>query len=123
MKKHIFLSVSFLLIAGIAVFGGNDAGKKQNYIIGFYNLENLFDTYNDPVKNDEEFLPDGKNQWSDVKYQKKLHNMATVIRSMAQTNGRFHTLLGVSVWPFSTDRTISPLSTASRYRSTSTATS
>lgn len=96
MKKHIFLSVSFLLIAGIAVFGGNDAGKKQNYIIGFYNLENLFDTYDDPVKNDEEFLPDGKNQWSDVKYQKKLHNMATVIRSMAQTNGRFHTLLGVS---------------------------
>ena len=96
MKKHIFLSVSFLLIAGIAVFGGNDAGKKQNYIIGFYNLENLFDTYDDPAKNDEEFLPDGKNQWSDVKYQKKLHNMATVIRSMAQTNGRFHTLLGVS---------------------------
>ena len=96
MKKHIFLSVSFLLIAWIAVFGGNDAGKKQNYIIGFYNLENLFDTYDDPAKNDEEFLPDGKNQWSDVKYQKKLHNMATVIRSMAQTNGRFHTLLGVS---------------------------
>ena len=96
MKKHIFLSVSFLLIAWIAVFGGNDAGKKQNYIIGFYNLENLFDTYNDPVKNDEEFLPEGKNQWTDVKYRKKLHNMATVIRSMAQTNGRFHTILGVS---------------------------
>ena len=30
------------------------------------------------------------------KYRKKLHNMATVIKSMAQTNGRFHTLLGVS---------------------------
>lgn len=96
MKKHIFLSVVFLIVAGIAVFGGNDAGKKRNYVIGFYNLENLFDTYNDPVKNDEEFLPEGKNQWTDVKYQKKLHNMATVIRSMAQTNGRFHTLLGVS---------------------------
>lgn len=96
MKKHIFLSVVFLIVAGIAVFGGNDAGKKRNYVIGFYNLENLFDTYNDPVKNDEEFLPEGKNQWTDVKYQKKLHNMATVIRSMAQTNGRFHTILGVS---------------------------
>ena len=96
MKKHIFLSVVFLIVAGIAVFGGNDAGKKRNYVIGFYNLENLFDTYNDPVKNDEEFLPEGKNQWTDVKYRKKLHNMATVIRSMAQTNGRFHTILGVS---------------------------
>lgn len=96
MKKHIFLSVVFLIVAGIAVFGGNDAGKKRIYVIGFYNLENLFDTYNDPVKNDEEFLPEGKNQWTDVKYRKKLHNMATVIRSMAQTNGRFHTILGVS---------------------------
>ena len=96
MKKHIFLSVVFLIVAGIAVFGGNDAGKKRNYVIGFYNLENLFDTYDDPVKNDEEFLPEGKNQWTDVKYRKKLHNMATVIRSMAQTNGRFHTILGVS---------------------------
>ena len=96
MKKHIFLSVVFLIVAGIAVFGGNDAGKKRNYVIGFCNLENLFDTYNDPVKNDEEFLPEGKNQWTDVKYRKKLHNMATVIRSMAQTNGRFHTILGVS---------------------------
>ena len=41
---------------------------RQNYVIGFYNLENLFDIYDDPVKNDSEFLPDGKNKWTHAKY-------------------------------------------------------
>ena len=72
------------------------AQTKQNYVVGFYNLENLFDVYDDPVKNDAEYLPDGKNQWTEVKYQKKLHNMATVIAEMAKANGAFHTILGVS---------------------------
>lgn len=72
------------------------AQTKQNYVIGFYNLENLFDTYNDPVKNDEEFLPEGKNEWTQVKYEKKLHNMARVIAEMASANKAFHTILGVS---------------------------
>lgn len=77
---------------------GADAQRKreQNHIIGFYNLENLFDIYDDPAKNDEEFLPDGKNKWTEAKYQKKLHNMAKVIRSMKEENGFWHTLLGVS---------------------------
>ena len=80
------------LVAAVSV----SAQTRQNYVIGFYNLENLFDTYNDPVKNDEEFLPDGKNQWTEVKYKKKLHNMATVIAEMAAANKAFHTILGVS---------------------------
>lgn len=80
------------LVAAVSV----SAQTRQNYVIGFYNLENLFDTYNDPVKNDEEFLPDGKNQWTEIKYQKKLHNMATVIAEMAAANKAFHTILGVS---------------------------
>lgn len=68
----------------------------RHYVIGFYNLENLFDIYNDPAKNDEEYLPEGKNQWTEVKYNKKLHNMATVIRAMHDDNGRWHTILGIS---------------------------
>lgn len=68
----------------------------KNYVVGFYNLENLFDTYNDPAKNDEEFLPEGKNKWTEAKYQKKLQNMAKVIRSMKEENGAWHAILGVS---------------------------
>ena len=92
--RKISVILSFLLLATIASYAQDT--KTKYYVVGFYNLENLFDTYNDPAKNDEEFLPDGKNQWTDAKYQKKLHNMATVIKAMAETNGRFHSVLGVS---------------------------
>lgn len=90
----------FFLIASLFVLIGFHAQAqtqyKQNYIIGFYNLENLFDIYNDPAKNDEEFLPEGKNKWTEAKYQKKVHNMAQVIRAMRDDNGAYHTILGIS---------------------------
>ena len=68
----------------------------RNYVVGFYNLENLFDTYHDEGKNDYEYLPDGANQWTEVKYAKKLHNMASVIRAMKEDNKVWHAVLGVS---------------------------
>ena len=92
--KKIIIVLAALLLLNIGASAQN-AGSK-NYVIGFYNLENLFDTYNDPVKNDEEFLPEGKNKWTEAKYQKKLQNMAKVIRSMKEENGAWHALLGVS---------------------------
>jgi len=70
--------------------------EKRTYVIGFYNLENLFDTYHDDGKNDYEYLPDGANQWTEAKYRKKLRNMAHVIAEMKKDNGRWHTVLGVS---------------------------
>ena len=72
------------------------AGGKKSYIIGFYNLENLFDTEHDDGKNDYEYLPDGANQWTDAKYEKKLKNMARVIRAMKDENKVWHAVLGVS---------------------------
>jgi len=71
-------------------------GNSKSYVIGFYNLENLFDTYHDEGKNDYEYLPDGSNQWTEAKYQKKLQNMSRVIAEMKADNGVWHTVLGVS---------------------------
>ncbi len=72
------------------------AKRHHSHVIGFYNLENLFDTYHDDGKNDYEYLPDGANQWTEEKYQKKLRNMARVIAEMHNDNGVWHTVLGVS---------------------------
>ena len=72
------------------------SAQKKSYIIGFYNLENLFDIYDDPAKHDEEYLPDGKNNWTEVKYRKKVSNMAQVIRAMKDDNKVYHAVLGVS---------------------------
>jgi len=74
-KKHILLLlVLFLSLAANAQYAG--------YAIGFYNLENLFDTKHDDGKNDFEFLPDGANAWTELKYQSKLKNMSQVLSEM-----------------------------------------
>ena len=100
MKRHLLpLVIAILAIVACGpskqVAGGSQ-GYKTSHIIGFYNLENLFDTFHDEGKNDYEYLPDGANQWTEAKYQKKLANMAHVIAAMKEDNGVWHTVLGVS---------------------------
>jgi hypothetical protein len=72
-------------------------GKSKAACIAFYNLENLFDTIDDPNTNDAEFLPNGLNRWDTKRYLQKLENMAFVI---SQIGDEFlkggPTLLGVS---------------------------
>ena len=87
--KRLITAISVLLLAVLS------AGA-QTHIIGFYNLENLFDIYDDPARNDEEYLPEGRNKWTQDKYDKKIHNMARVIRAMKEDNKMYHTILGVS---------------------------
>lgn len=50
--------------------------------IAFYNVENLFDTADDPAIEDEEFLPDSPKKWTEQRYQQKLDNLAEVIASI-----------------------------------------
>lgn len=46
--------------------------------IAFYNVENLFDTQDDPNKDDQDFLPQGDNQWNDERYTEKLKHINEV---------------------------------------------
>jgi hypothetical protein len=85
-----------LLAVALLLPGAASAQRNRSYVIGFYNLENLFDTYHDEGKNDYEYLPDGANQWTEVKYEKKLHNMASVIKAIHDDNKVWHAVLGVS---------------------------
>lgn len=59
------------------------AQDKYNIIaVGFYNVENLFDTHDDTAKKDEDFTPKGSYHYTDDVYRQKLHNIATVISQM-----------------------------------------
>jgi hypothetical protein len=51
--------------------------------IGFWNVENLYDTLNDPWKNDDDFTPEGINAWTGERYWTKIDHLATVIGQMA----------------------------------------
>ena len=74
----------FLLCIFLSVFTKIDAQEQKYdfYSVGFYNIENLFDTIHDAGKNDYEFLPDGVNRWGTLKYTNKIKNIAQVLSEM-----------------------------------------
>ena len=98
MKRFFYILASLLVFSGCGSSAQVSSGKVtgKSYVVGFYNLENLFDTYHDEGKNDYEYLPDGANEWTEAKYAKKLSNMAKVIAEMKNDNGVWHAVLGVS---------------------------
>lgn len=76
MRKYLIVS-SFCLLAIVSLYGQ----EKQYKVgcVGFYNLENLFDTINSPDTEDEEFLPSGNKGWTGKRYREKLKNMSDII--------------------------------------------
>jgi hypothetical protein len=49
------------------------SSKKENTItLGFYNVENLFDTKNNPKTLDDDFTEDGKKKWDKKRYKQKI---------------------------------------------------
>ncbi len=60
------------------------AGKQYKVAaIGFYNLENFYDTVDDTLINDQDFLPNGIRLYNDSTYKHKRHQLATVISKLA----------------------------------------
>lgn len=54
--------------------------KKPNlHTVAFYNLENLFDTIDDPETLDDDFTPEGHKKWTPRRYKKKLFKLAKTI--------------------------------------------
>jgi endonuclease/exonuclease/phosphatase family metal-dependent hydrolase len=86
IKNIFFLFILTLIVSG-------SFKKKAEYTVAFYNVENLFDTINDPLKMDEEYLPHGKYQWNSKRYHLKIRNLAKVIHELG--NGTGPDLLGL----------------------------
>lgn len=81
MKQKIL----FILLALFTATSLTAQKRYGIYSVAFYNLENLFDTDDDPNNSgDDAFLPNGAYQWTPEKYQQKLHNIAKVIGDMAR---------------------------------------
>jgi predicted extracellular nuclease len=50
----------------------------------FYNVENLFDTFNDPGKDDDAFTPDGDRRWNQYRLRNKINNIYKALVSAAE---------------------------------------
>ena len=85
IKEFIVAFTAFL-----SIIGANAQTKKYIvHTVAFYNFENLFDTINE-ANNDEEWLPNGAQNWTSKKYHHKLANLSRVLSEIGtgdkQTN-------------------------------------
>ncbi len=60
----------------------------------FWNLENSFDPYDDPLTRDEEFTPGGARHWTWKKLERKLTGVAKVLLAARDSYGDYPALVG-----------------------------
>lgn len=92
MNRFILLLIIFSLSAckgsggasSTAAVSKEDVSKTKEYVVAFYNVENLFDTEDNPDKIDEDFTPGGKYEWDQKKYERKLFQIAKAIESIGE---------------------------------------
>lgn len=81
-----------LLLCSVALYGQNKQG--EDYRIVFYNVENLFDPFDDPVTNDGEYTPAGKCHWTISRLD---HKVMMVYRAIiSASNGHFPDIIGMA---------------------------
>ena len=56
------------------------------YTIGFYNLENLFDTKDDKNVLDDDFTEDSARNWNTDRYNNKIRKLGKVIKKLGKEN-------------------------------------
>lgn len=87
MKKTLNPALSlFLFILFLQSAAGQTTARPTDdntYRIAFYNVENLFDTIDDPKIDDAEFLPGARIPWTSERYEVKLNHLADVIKALS----------------------------------------
>ena len=80
-KKGIFkLACTLVLEFLFLTFANSQEGTGSLPVrIMFYNVENMFDILDDPLKDDDEFLPHGLRRWNGSRYNKKLNSIYKTI--------------------------------------------
>ena len=66
------------------------------FVVMFWNVENLFDPFDDPLKNDDEFISGGERHWSWPRFEKKCDGIAQTILAAADEAGELPALVGLA---------------------------
>lgn len=78
-KDLVFLTFMLLFLPEDII---SQTNKFSIRTVAFYNVENLFDTIDDPDILDDDYTPEGRNQYTASNYYHKIENIASVISSM-----------------------------------------
>src|SRR5436853_7511863 len=75
MKQNLLLLPALFF----TLFAFTQKQQYQTAVVAFYNLENFYDTINNPNINDEDFLPNGVKNYNSKIYRTKGEHLAKVI--------------------------------------------
>lgn len=78
-----------------------------------YNVENMFDTRHDSLKNDYDFMPQSERQWTQERYYKKINDVMRTIVSAGE-DGEWPMLVGLC--EVENDFVLRSMTEGSRYR-------
>jgi hypothetical protein len=88
MSKGIVIRITGTLSLLLLLFiDGYPQDMNEHHVrLMFYNTENLFDISNDPVTEDDEFLPDGLRRWNYQRYNRKINSLYKTIVAAGEWN-------------------------------------
>ncbi|VAW29150.1 hypothetical protein MNBD_BACTEROID07-96, partial [hydrothermal vent metagenome] len=69
MKKYIFGTLVFIAFLAYLVSSCKKDEMKP-FSVAFYNVENLFDTIDNPQTSDNNYLPTSKIPWNTKRYER-----------------------------------------------------
>lgn len=79
-KIYIFdMKLKYFALIILLFYSMNTKVYSQPLKIMTYNVENLFDTRHDTLKNDMEFLPNSERHWTNKRYYDKIQDIMQVI--------------------------------------------
>ena len=85
----LFFCLSMCLTSCTVPTESSTKFNKSNASIcrmAFYNVENLFDTEDDPHTNDNDFLASGKLKWTEDRYKQKLQHIRDVMQGLNESH-------------------------------------
>jgi predicted extracellular nuclease len=74
---RVIFFIIILQLIGDTVYSQDKISGSFRFM--FYNVENLFDVYDDSLKDDNAFLADGVMRWNSSRYRKKINSLYKTI--------------------------------------------
>ncbi len=71
--------IAFLISVSLTALSQKNV---NSLVLVSYNVENLFDTVNSPLFDDDAFTPEGSKKWTSDRYEKKVSDLARVLGSI-----------------------------------------
>lgn len=84
----------FIILVFLVSVTGLATSAQKRYTIIFYNVENLFDIWDDPATADEEFTPHGEMHWTMQRFENKIRMIYKALITAGE--GQFPDIIGLA---------------------------